>query len=81
MRNGGRSAPLEVNRPIAFVDGNHLPCVLPGSRIADFERPVDGMVLGRKAVPMDYRPLDATDLSNVDEPAQRTLVLLEFIVG
>ena len=41
------------------------PRVLPGSRIADFQRPVDGVVLGRKAVAMDYRPLDATDLSDV----------------
>ena len=81
MRNGGGSAPLEVNRPIALVDGDNLSGVLPSSRITDFQRPVDGVVLGRKAVPIDYRPLDATNLSDEFESAQRTLVLLEFIVG
>ena len=81
MRNGGGSAPLEINRPIAFVDVDTLPGAFPSPRITDFQRAVDGVVLGRKAVAIDYRPLDATDLAYEFESAQRTLVLLEFIIG
>ena len=64
MRCGGRSASLEVNRTIAFVDANNFSGILPGPRISDFERPVDRMVLGWKAVPIDYRALYAADFSH-----------------
>jgi hypothetical protein len=62
MWNRGGRAPLEVNRPIAFVDGNTLPGALPSPRIMDFQRPVGSVVLGWKSVPIDNRPLDLTDL-------------------
>jgi hypothetical protein len=69
MWNRGGRAPLEVNRPITFVDGNTLPGALPSPRIMDFQRPVDGVVLGWKGVPIDNRPLDLTDLPCEFEPA------------
>jgi hypothetical protein len=81
MRSGGRSAPLEINRPIQVVEGDALPGILPSPWITDFKCPVDSVVLGRKAITIDYRPLDSTDLPNECEPSKSLLVLLEFIVG
>jgi hypothetical protein len=81
MRSGGGRSPLEVNRPTAIIDGNNLPGILPSPRITNFQRTVDGVVLGWKGVPIDYRPLDVINHSYEFEPAQSTLVLLEFIVG
>src|ERR1700677_4758410 len=81
MWSGRGSSPLEVNRPIAFVYGNNLSGIFPSSRITGFQRPVDGVVLRRKAVPVDYRPLDASNLSDIDEPAEGAAVFLEFIVA
>ena len=30
---------------------------------------------------MNYRPVDAGDLPDIDKPAQRILVLLQFVIG
>jgi hypothetical protein len=81
MWNGRGSASFEVNRPIAFIEGNPFPGAFSSPRITDFQCPVDCVVLGWKAIPIDYRPLDASNLANEFESAQRTLVLFEFIVG
>ena len=51
MRNRRSRAALEINRPIVVVNGDHLPGAVPCSRIVDFVRPVNRVVLGREAVP------------------------------
>ena len=81
MRSRRGTTPLDVNRPIPVVNFQNLSGALFGSGVTNFFRSVDRMVLGREAVPINDRPIHATDFANQSEPAQRIPVLLEFGVG
>jgi hypothetical protein len=74
------SAPLEVDGLVAVVDVNNLAGALSGSRIVDLGRPINGVILGRKLVAVDNRPLHSTHLSEIDKSTQSVLVLFELIV-
>ena len=74
-------APLQVNRPVVFVNSNDSPCTISGSRIVDFVSPVNSVVLWGETVPVNYRPFDMINHSDVGEPSHGVPVLLEFVVG
>src|ERR1700733_4882192 len=75
MRNLRSRAALEINRPIVVVKGDHRPCAVPCSRIVDFVRTVNRMVLGWESVSVDCRTLDVIDLCDIRKPAQGVPVL------
>src|ERR1700728_3669330 len=80
MRNDRCSSPLQVDRPIVIVDSNQVAGTLLSSRIADLKCAINCVVLRRKPITMDHRTLDPACFAHVFEPAQRSLVLLEFVI-
>ena len=80
MRHLGTRAALQVDCPVAVVNCDYCSGALLRSGVANFQRPINGVVLWREAVAVDYGLLDSADFSNIDQAAKRTLVLLQFVV-
>jgi hypothetical protein len=80
VRNAGCDAPLQVNSSIVLVESNRITCTLLSPRVSDLKRPLDRMVLRGKVISMDYRTLDPADFALIHQTAQRTRILLQFII-
>ncbi len=73
-----RLPPLEIDRPRMIVERHDHASRLPGGRIVRRILHVDVMLLLRKPVAMDLRPLDRADHPLVLQAAERRPVLQQF---
>ena len=81
MGNRRGRAPLEVDGSVPLVDVNDLAGETLRARIVHLGGSVNCMVLGRKAIAMNHRPLLTSHFSHVDKSSQGALVLLQLVVG